>query len=74
MESIDVTPTWGEVGNLFFRLVRAGKGDALEEIMPEVAKAFAIAEAFRAILDSLNGAQALRARDVMLREMEKQGF
>lgn len=74
MESINVTPTWGAVGNLFFRLVRAGEVDALEKIMPEVAKVFAIAEAFRAILGSLDCAQALRAQEVIAREMKKQGF
>lgn len=74
MESIDVTPTWGEVGNLFYRLALSGEGYSLWWLRRDMAKAFAMAEALRAVLGSLDGAQALHAWDVVVREMKKQGF
>lgn len=74
MNYIDVAPSWGEWGNIFYRFALSGERAAVESLHPDMAKAFAAAEAFRAIQDSLNAEQRLRVRGVVETEMRKQGF
>ena len=38
--AIDVTPTWGEIGLLFWRLAMSGERAAVQEMRGEVARAF----------------------------------
>jgi hypothetical protein len=51
--TIDVTPTWGEIGILYVRLAESGERQAIRAMRDDVAKAFAFAEAFKAIRASL---------------------
>ncbi|WP_407238134.1 hypothetical protein [Escherichia coli] len=39
--TIDMTPTWGEVGNIIRRLIRSGELSAVEHMETEMARAFA---------------------------------
>ncbi len=73
MRTIDMRPTWGEWGNIFYRIAWGGPGDALEKLHPDMAKAFAFAEALGVIWDTLSEEQALKAEAVMEAELQKQG-
>jgi len=73
MRQIDLTPSWGEWGNLFYQFVLSGERAALEKLHSDMAKAFAIAEAFKEIQDSLSREQFLKAKAVMEAELRKQG-
>lgn len=70
---IDLTPTWGEWGNIFYQMALSGKRSSLEALHPDMAKAFAAAAAFVAIKDSLTDEQRIQANSVLEAEMRKQG-
>lgn len=74
MKTIDVTPTWGEWGNIFYRFAQLGKRKAVEALHPDLAKALAAAQALSAIQKSLNDEQNACAQAVMASELHKQGF
>lgn len=74
MDYIDITPSWGEWGNMFYCFALSGERAAVESLHPDMAKALSAAEAFRTIQDCLNAEQLSRAKDVMDAEMRKQGF
>ncbi len=74
MRTIDFTPTWGEWGNLFYRFALCGEQDVLKKMHPDMAKAFALTEAFKAVLTSLSPEQILKAEAVIEVEMQKQGL
>lgn len=68
---VDVTPTWGEVGVLYFRLFDSKEHKAEAHLRPEIARALAIAQGFTAIEDTLTEEQAKTARDSIAREIAK---
>lgn len=55
--AIDVTPTWGEIGLLFWRLAMSGERGAVEEMRGEVARAFAGMEVLSRIKSTLTPEQ-----------------
>ena len=73
--TIDVTPTWGEWGNVFFALATCGAD--VNIILPlhrDLAYGLAAAEALKAISLSLTEEQR-NIMDATVRvEMQKQGF
>ncbi len=73
MRAIDMTPTWGEWGNLFYQFALLGEEAVLENMHPDMAKAFAFAEAFKAINASLSRKQTRKVRAVLETELHKQG-
>ncbi|RBB38899.1 hypothetical protein DPV79_16095 [Burkholderia reimsis] len=73
-KSIDMTPTWGEVGNIYTRCAESGETKAVRGMRSEVAKAFAAAEAFSAIRNTLTEEQRAIASRVLTEELTKQGF
>jgi hypothetical protein len=73
-ETIDLTPTWGELGNTLWRFVVSGETDALKTQHHDYARAFAAAQAFQEIQYTLDDEQMERATAVFHAEMEKQGF
>lgn len=73
-ETIDVIPTWGEVGNVYRRLVESAETKAAKAMGPEIAKALAAAQALTAIQPTLTIEQAAEVRHVMAVELAKQGF
>lgn len=74
IDTIDMTPTWGEVGNIIRRLIRSGELSAVEHMETEMARAFAAAEALQAIQAKLpDDLREIAARVVDV-ELAKQGI
>jgi len=71
--TIDLTPTWGEIGNIVIRLMLTGETGALEHMRTEVARAFAAAEALQKIQAQLPDDLSELACKVMAAELAKQG-
>lgn len=71
---IDVTPSWGEVGNLFCSLAFGGEIKAAEAMKSEAAKAFALAEALTKVHNSLSDEQKTLIAQVVAVELKKQGY
>lgn len=74
MRTIDVAPTWGEWGNIFYRFAVSGERKIVESLHPDLAKALSAAQAFSAIQASLDVVQLDEATTVFHAEMAKQGF
>ncbi|OIQ72192.1 hypothetical protein GALL_461880 [mine drainage metagenome] len=73
VETIDLTPSWGEWGNLYRRFAESGEAKAIKMLRPDFAKAMASAEAFKAIQKTLSDEQQKIVADVLARELGKQG-
>jgi|GEM_PF-2631617 len=71
--SINMEPTWGEVGNLLFAFALSGEKNAVQSMRPIVAKAFAGAEALKALVPQLTDEQRILVKKVMADEMAAQG-
>src|SRR3546814_15249991 len=74
METIDLTPTWGEIGLLYVRLAESGETKALTEMRGGVARAFAASQALTAIMGDLPAELRDRTRIIIGEELAKQGF
>ena len=74
MRTIDLTPTWGEVGNIIWRFAVSNEQAALSHIHNEFARAFAMAEVFAKIHTSLTEEQKDQASNILCEELIKQGF
>lgn len=74
MRTIDVTPTWGELGNLYCRLAEAQEVKAIRGMRSEVAKAFAAAESLNSISDTLTDEQRKLVSETLSAELQKQGY
>jgi hypothetical protein len=73
-DTIDLTPTWGEVGNMYVRLAESGEVAAIRRMRSEAAKAFAAAQAFTAIQATLSEEQRAIASGVLTTELSKMGY
>lgn len=71
---IDVTPTWGEIGLLFYRLATSKEVKAIKAGRSEFARAFALAQAVVALKPTLTDAQQALLAKVITEELTKQGF
>lgn len=71
--TIDLTPTWGEVGNIIRRLIQGGQVAAIEQMDADIARAFAAAQALQAIQEELPDNLREIACSVVDAEMTKQG-
>ena len=71
--TIDLTPTWGEVGNIVRRLIQGGETKAIEKMDVDLARAFAAAQALQAIQKDLPDDLREKACAVINAEMTKQG-
>ncbi|SON76129.1 conserved hypothetical protein [Xanthomonas citri pv. fuscans] len=71
--TIDLTPTWGEVGNLIRRLIQGGETATVEQMDVDIARAFAAAQALQAIQKDLPDDLREIACAVVEAEMTKQG-
>ena len=74
MKAIDLTPTWGEVGNIIWRFAVSNEQAALSHIHNEFARAFAMAEAFSKLYKSFTEEQKDQASNILCEELTKQGF
>ena len=72
--TIDMTPSWGEVGLFVQRLAFSHEDKALRSIWPEAARAFASAEALNAVLPGLSAEQQAMVTKTMDIELLKQGY
>lgn len=73
-EYIDITPTWGEWGNIFFLFASKGETKPVKTLHHDFARCMAMTQAFAAIKPSLTGEQAAAADSAYYAEMKKQGF
>lgn len=71
---IDLTPTWGEWGNLYTRFAESGETAAVAPLRRDAARCFASTEALKAIVDDLPAELRARLEAVYTVEMGKQGF
>jgi hypothetical protein len=74
VEAIDITPTWGEFGNIAIRLAETGERKAFAGIKPDCAKAFASAQALKEITSTLTPEQSKIVAAAMVRELGKMGY
>ena len=74
MRTIDVTPTWGEVGNIIWHFATSNEQAALEHMHNEFARSFAMAEVFSRVYAALTEEQKDLAAKVLCEELTKQGF
>lgn len=70
-ETIDMTPSWGEVGLLFFRLATSGEDRALMAGREEFGRAFGMAEALSEMWGDLTPLQRAKAQETIEREAAK---
>lgn len=73
-KTIDITPTWGEVGLMLYRIAEGGHTKSVRAARPEFARAFAMAEVFSALNSTLTEEQKALASKVLVEELAKQGF
>lgn len=71
---IDLTPTWGEIGNIARRFALSQEVKAFKHLEPDIAKAFAMAEALNQIMKTLNDEQIETVSKILVAELAKQGF
>ena len=74
MRTIDLTPTWGEVGNIIWRFATSNEQAALKHSHSEFARAFSMAEVFSRVYATLTEEQKDLATKVLCEELTKQGF
>lgn len=68
---IDLTPTWGDVGEMYIRFAESNEQKAIRAMAPEIRKAFAIAQAGTVIAPLLNDEQKAAFNKVMEEELAK---
>lgn len=71
---VDIAPTWGTIGLLFRRLIASREWAALDAGKEELARVFAMAQAFHDISKTLTDAQAQKAAKSMAQSLKEQGF
>lgn len=69
--AIDLTPTWGEVGLLFWRLALSGEIAAVEQMRSEIARAFAGMEVLSRLMSTLTPEQRAVFDEVWQAEQAK---
>lgn len=74
MKTIDLTPTWGEWGNIYARLAESGERNAVKALRQDLARAMASCQALQAIKATLNDAQLAVVAKTLTEELTKQGF
>ncbi len=74
MRTIDMTPTWGEFGNIYTRLAESKEVKAIKGMHSEIARAMAAAQALQAITGTLTKEQSAIVAKTMAAELTKQGF
>ena len=74
VETVDMSQTWGEFGAVTIRLMVSGEKNALAVLKPDVARAFAAAQALDALTQSLTDAQKDVVSKTMVAELAKMGY
>lgn len=73
-EQIDLTPTWGEVGNVIRTAIKRESWDALQKADKEIARAFAMAAALTEVIHGLPDPIDKIVRETYAAELKKQGY
>lgn len=73
MDTIDITPTWGEWANMYAALAASGEGAACKALRKGLAKMAAAAQALQSVLRELPDDLADRVSRTLCAELEKQG-
>lgn len=71
---IDMTPTWGEWGNIYRRFAECGETLAVKHLAEDFARAMASCEALKAIVPMLTEEQKEVVARTLTAEITKQGF
>lgn len=74
MKVIDMTPTWGEIGNIYHQFAMSGEKKALKIAHPEMARAFALAQAMVRLSSRLSPELQKEADEIIEAELKKQGI
>lgn len=72
--TVDLTPTWGEIGNMYARFAECGEVRVIRAMRPDVARALAAAQALQAIALTLTHAQGDLVAKTITVELNKQGY
>ena len=70
-KTIDITPTWGEIGLLMTRLALSNERAALKAGQGEIARAYGMAEALSDVWGDLTEAQRAKAGAIIEAEAAK---
>jgi len=74
-KTINLTPTWGEWGNVYRSLAeRSSEAVPLKHLAPDLARALASCQALNAIGKTLTDEQQAIVSRVIAEELIKQGF
>jgi hypothetical protein len=71
--SIDLTPTWGEWGNIYRSLAESGERHAVKHLASDLARALAAAQALQVVTGTLTDEQNRIVAQTMAAELSKQG-
>ena len=74
VNTIDITPTWGEWANVYRRFAESGETKAVRELRADFAKAMAAAAALNAIRSTFTDAQAEIVSKTVTAELSQQGY
>jgi hypothetical protein len=69
--TIDMTPTWGEIGLLMTRLALSNEREAIKAGKPEIGRAYGMAEALSKLWGSLSQEQRAKAQAIIEAEAAK---
>lgn len=72
--AINLTPTWGEWGNVYRRFAESGERKAIVALREDFARAMASTQALQSILHTLTDEQQAIVSRTMTDELSKQGF
>lgn len=72
--AINITPTWGEWGNVYRRFAESGERKAIVALREDFARAMASTQALQSILHTLTDEQQAIVSRTMTDELSKQGF
>lgn len=73
-KTIDLTPSWGEWGNVYRRFAESGEVAAIRHLAPDFARAMSACQALQDIMPSLTDEQQDVVSKMLTRELGKQGF
>lgn len=74
LEEIDLTPTWGEVGNVIRSSIKMENWEGLKKADKEIARAFAMAAALTEVIHGLPDPIDKIVRETYAAELKKQGY
>ncbi|WP_313465319.1 hypothetical protein [Achromobacter sp.] len=74
MQTIDITPTWGEWANVYASLAASGEGAACKALRADLAKMAAAAQALKDIRADLPEHLQDRVSHCLGAELGKQGY